>query len=115
MNNPMSIAMQRLLTGAALAALMWGCAAQPVPEPAPPVVIQEPPQPRAAEPAREKEVERQTLSKRRAADLERLRQCQEEKRRLEAALQETQSRLDATQKKLDAVIAIERNMRPKAN
>ena len=35
--------------------------------------------------------------------------------RLEAALQETQSRLDATQKKLDAVIAIERNMRPKAN
>ncbi len=113
MNNPMSIAVQRLLTGAALAALMWGCAAQPVPEPAPPVVVQEPP--RVAEPSREKEPERQTLSKRRAADLERLRQCQEEKRRLEAALQETQSRLDATQKKLDAVIAIERNMRPKAN
>ena len=113
MNNPMSIAVRRLLTGAPLIALMWGCATQPAPEATPPVVFQETPRP--AEPPREKEPERPALSKRRAADLERLRQCQEEKRRLEVALQETQSRLESTQKKLDAVIAIERNMRPKAN
>lgn len=42
---------------------------------------------------------------------ERLRHCQEEKRRLELALKENQKRTDELQKKLDALLAIDRDLR----
>lgn len=42
---------------------------------------------------------------------DRQRHCAEEKRRLEVALKETQARLESAQKKLDAVLAIDRDMR----
>lgn len=42
---------------------------------------------------------------------ERQRHCQEEKRRLELALKENQKRTDELQKKLDALLAIDRDLR----
>lgn len=42
---------------------------------------------------------------------ERQRHCQEEKRRLEQALKENQKRTDELQKKLDALLAIDRDLR----
>ncbi len=42
---------------------------------------------------------------------DRLRPCQDEKRRLEIALRDAQKRHDELQRKLDAVMAIDRDMR----
>lgn len=42
---------------------------------------------------------------------ERLRQCVEEKRRLESSLQEAQKHADDLQKKLDSLLAIDRQLR----
>jgi len=42
---------------------------------------------------------------------ERQRQCQEEKRRLELTLKENQKRTEELQKKLDALLAIDRDLR----
>lgn len=42
---------------------------------------------------------------------ERQRHCQEEKRRLEMVLKENQKRIDELQKKLDALLAIDRDLR----
>jgi hypothetical protein len=42
---------------------------------------------------------------------ERLRHCQEERRRLELTLKENQKRTDELQKKLDALLAIDRDLR----
>lgn len=42
---------------------------------------------------------------------DRQRHCQEEKRRLELALKENQKRTDELQKKLDALLAIDRDLR----
>lgn len=45
---------------------------------------------------------------------ERQRHCQEEKRRLELMLKENQKRADELQKKLDGVLAIDRDLRSRA-
>lgn len=81
--------------------LAVGCAQQPPVEETPPITAEA----RRAEDAERRvaEVERQMA--------ERQRHCNDDKRRLEATLKDTQARLDSAQKKLNAVLAIERDMR----
>lgn len=84
--------------------IIAGCASPPPSVQSRAPETETPPTARAApEPAKITDAER--------LQAERLRHCQEDKRRLELSLKESQKRTDELQGKLDALLAIDRDIR----